>query len=51
MRQIHAVPKLTPKQALVAELVRLQILIARGAPPERLHDAAERAITLLTRRH
>lgn len=51
MRQIHAVPKRTQKQQLVEVLTWLQILIARGASPERIHETAEQAIRIVTNRH
>lgn len=51
MRQIHRVPKLSPKQQLVETLTWLQILIARGASLERIHETAEQAIRIVTNRH
>lgn len=51
MRQTHTVPKTSDMQRLLAALAAIQILCARGATLEQIHDAAERAIQLLTSRH
>lgn len=51
MSQHHEVPKVTPRQIAIEILVLIQILCARGASLERIHEEAERAIEVLTGRH
>jgi hypothetical protein len=51
MRQAHSVPKITRQQLLLETLAMIQILCARGASLERIHELAERAISLINSRH
>jgi|KBSMisStandDraft_5_1062788.scaffolds.fasta_scaffold10995_8 hypothetical protein len=51
MRQPHQTVKTTPAAQAIALLVAIQILCARGASLEQIHDAAEKAIEILNSRH
>jgi hypothetical protein len=51
VRHEHQTVKTTPAAQAIALLVAIQILCARGASLEQIHDAAEKAIEILNSRH